>query len=227
MNLKVPQKDAEQLILYLWKIIDLPKISKNDLLYNISFKFFLISPSKASKLIQQSIQKGYLTQNQDGTISLSDTLHGHLNSWQQKRKNKILRQQKLKEKRAAELKQLNASKPSDFSTLLKAFLDKGTLNRAVMVSEDSFNMNTLNLEGGVVKTEVSGSREEPYIIELNTDKQLLKHDCHDFRERRAPNKKFCKHLAKLFLILKEKNEELTIELLDRIGNTINEWEFAS
>lgn len=226
MNLKVPQKDAEQLILYLWKIIDLPKISKEDLLYNISFKFFLISPTKASKLIQQSIKKGFLTQNPDGTISLSDTLQSYLSSWQQKRKNKILRQKKLKEKQEADLKELQRSKPSDFSTLLKAFLDKGTLNRAVMVTEDSFNLNTLNLEEGIVKGKVSGSRDEPYIIELDADQKILKHDCHDFRERRAPNKKFCKHLAKLFLILQEKNERLTIELLDSIGDTINEWEFT-
>jgi hypothetical protein len=226
MNLKVPQKDAKQVILYLWKIIDLPEISKEDLIYNISFKFFLLSPSKASRLIQQSIQKGYLTQNQDGTISLSDTLQKRLNSWQQKRRSKILKQQKLKEKQAAELKALQQSKPSDFSTLLKAFLDKGTLNRAVRVTEDSFNFNTLNLEAGIIKGEVSGSKDEPYVIELDKDKQLLKHDCQDFRERRAPNKKFCKHLAKLFFILQERNEDLTIDLLNRIGNTINDWEFT-
>jgi hypothetical protein len=228
MNLKVPQKDPQQLILYLWKIIDLPKISKKDLLYDISFKFFLVSPSGANKLIQQSIKKGYLTQNPDNTLSLSNSLEQQLNSWQQSRKNKIVRRQQLREKQASDLKELKQSKGSDFSTLLKAFLDKGTLNRAVTVSEDSFNIKDVDLKKGIISGDVSGSKEEPYIIEINSNEKVLKHNCHDFRERRAPNKKFCKHLAKLFILLKEKKDDGTVvEFLGKIGDSINEWDFKA
>jgi len=228
MNLKIPKKNPEELIIYIWKIIDLPKISKKDLLYNISFKFFLISPSSTLKLIEKSIQKGYLTQNPDKTISLSDQLSRRLNSWQQSRKNKIKKQEQLREKQASDLKKLTQSKSSDFTTLLKAFSDKATRGRAVTVSDGSFNFVNLDLEEGKVEAEVAGSKKEPYVIGIDSDKKVLKHDCHDFRERRAPDKKFCKHLVKLFFLLNEqKGEHITGELLNKIADSINEWEFTN
>ncbi|TFF99071.1 MAG: hypothetical protein EU541_05870 [Promethearchaeota archaeon] len=227
MNLKIPQKDPQELCLYLWKIIDLPKISKKELLYNISFKFFLISPTNAKKLINLSLKKGYLKLNQDKTISLSQTLENQLKSWQKTRKSKIIKQKELREKQISEIKEYNQTESTDFSTILNAFSDKATRHRMVTVSEESFTIIKLDLEEGSIEAEVSGSKDKPYIIKIDTDEMILKHDCHDFIARRAPNKKFCKHLVKFFFLIKEKNEDLTINLLNKISDSINKWEFTS
>lgn len=134
----------------------------------------------------------------------------------------------MREKQASDLKKLTQSKSSDFTTLLKAFSDKATRGRAVTVSDGSFNIVNLDLEEGKVEAEVAGSKEEPYVIRIDSDKKVLKHNCHDFRERRAPDKKFCKHLVKLFFLLNEqKGEDVTGELLNQIADSINEWEFTS
>ncbi len=226
MNLKIPQK-APEFIIFLWKIIDLPKISRKDLLYEISFKLFLASPSNAEKLIENSLKRGLLIKNSDSTISLSENLSKRLNSWQQSRKNQIKKRIKIDQQQRSDLKQFKRTTSSDFNTLLKAFLDKGTLHRAVSVSDSAFNILSLDLDEGMIKAEVSGSKEEPYIIEMSLDNKYLKHNCHDFIERRANNKKFCKHLAKFFLLLKEKNEELTLNLLNKIARSINEWNFSA
>jgi len=44
MNFAIPRKSETDFLLYIWKIIDLPMISKNDLIYEISFKLFFDSP---------------------------------------------------------------------------------------------------------------------------------------------------------------------------------------
>ena len=66
----------------------------------------------------------------------------------------------------------------------------------------------------------------PYIIEISTIEKVLKHDCHDFEAKRAQNKKFCKHLAKLFLVLKDKDEIVATTFLENITKDINKWEFV-
>ena len=110
---------------------------------------------------------------------------------------------------------------------MKAFLDKGTINRTVSISEDDFAISEFNFEKGIIKTEVTGSKAEPYIIEVNTKNKKIIHDCHDFQTKRSVNKKFCKHLAKLFLLLKEKDEESATNFLSEIAENINKWEFMS
>ena len=58
------------------------------------------------------------------------------------------------------------------------------------------------------------------------NEKILKHDCHDFQTKRAQNKKFCKHLAKLFLLLKEKDEKRATLFLENITKDVNKWDFV-
>ncbi|MEJ2280058.1 MAG: hypothetical protein P8Y70_20265, partial [Candidatus Lokiarchaeota archaeon] len=114
-----------------------------------------------------------------------------------------------------------------FNALFNAFSDKGTIARSLSVSENDFDFETLDLSKGIIKGTISGSKDVPYFLEINSQTKLIIHNCHDFKSRRALNKKFCKHLAKLFLILKEKNENESISLLEKISEKINMWEFQT
>ncbi len=226
MNLKIPKKDPSELMLYLWKIIDLPKISEKDLLYLISFEFFLVSPEQGLKLIQNSLKNNILIKNSDNTISLNKDLQHKLSNWQKKRKNKIIENEKINAEREATLRQFKKESKSDFNVILKAFLDKGTINRAVSVSEDAFHIQTVDIDKGIIKAKVAGSKKESYIIQIDMNNKTLKHDCHDFVNRRSKNKKFCKHLTRFFLILKDKNEALAIKILNTIAGSIPDWDFT-
>ena len=95
------------------------------------------------------------------------------------------------------------------------------------MSEQDFTITEFDFQKGSIKSEYRGSKEEPYIIEINTKNQKLIHNCHDFQTRRLENKKFCKHLAKLFLILKEKDEQSATNFLSEIAENINKWDFMS
>ncbi|MHA1490130.1 MAG: hypothetical protein ACTSRI_10815 [Promethearchaeota archaeon] len=224
MNFTIPRKNFSEMLFYLWKVIDLPIISYNDLLYKISFELFLQSPEKAMDFIDKSIEKKMLIKDVNNNISLSHDLTKKLKIWQEKRKNEILNKKNLKQDLKNDMKEENNS---NFTTLLKAFLDKGTLNRAATIPSTAFNINIIDLKKGLIKTSVAGTKKELYYIKIDTKRKILCHDCHDFQTRRAENKKFCKHLIKLFLILKDKNIKSATIILKKIAENIDEWEFLS
>lgn len=227
MNFAIPRKDETDFLIYIWKIIDLPKISRNDLIYKISFELFLETPEKTTTFIDSSIENKFLVIDENDNLSLSHNLEKNLTTWKVKRKKAILNKIIRRKKESGMNNNETIKEDSKYNTLLKAFLDKGTINRAVLLSEDKFNIKEFDYDNGVIKVDVVGIKEASYNIKINTKNKTIIHDCHDFQERRANDKKFCKHLAKLFLILKEKNETTSMKFLKEIAENINTYKFSS
>ncbi|MFX1448384.1 MAG: hypothetical protein ACFFCG_09645 [Promethearchaeota archaeon] len=213
------------MILYIWKIIDLPYINRYDLEYKISFELFLFSPKKAKEFVEKAIHNGFLLAGNNSNLSLSDDLVLELKNWHIKRREEILKKLKISAIIAQKRNDFKKNGTSKFNILLKAFLDSGTINRAVQVSDDAILIKTFDPQGKYITAEIKGSQKTPYLIEISAYEKFLKHDCHDFQTKRAQNKKFCKHLAKLFLILKEKDEKIATLILDNISKDINKWDF--
>ncbi len=212
--------------LYIWKIIELPYIYIYDLIYKISFELFLFSPKDAKEFIKKAVHNGFLIKDNDNKLSLSDDLALELKNWHKKRKVEILKKVNNSTSIAQNTDNFNINGSNKFNILLKAFLDTGTINRAVLVSDSAISINTFDPQSKIIKAEVQGSQKTPYIIEISTNEKILKHDCHDFQTKRAQNKKFCKHLAKLFLLLKEKDEEGATLFLENITKDVNKWDFV-
>ncbi len=225
MNFPIPNNAADML-LYIWKIIDLPSIPKADLLYSLSFDLFLFPPEKATIFVDKVITSKMLIKDENQNLSLSKALEQNLNSWQNERKKTILSKLLSAKQAEDQKKAISLENGSGFNVLLKAFLDKGTINRAVTVSNSALSIDNLDPNNGIIKVTVAGTKEETYYIDIDINKKILKHNCHDFQARRAENKKFCKHLVKLFLVLKEKNEKDGVFFLNAIAETINEWNFS-
>jgi len=118
-------------------------------------------------------------------------------------------------------------KPSEFKSLLKKFTDVVTLSRAAVLEENAFTIKEADLERGIINALVIGPSSKEYLIEIDSNLKLLRHNCHDFETKKAENKKFCKHLTKLFLILRSKDEQATEALLKNISENIEKWEFKS
>ena len=227
MNFTIPRGNTSEMVLHIWKIIELPKIQQDDFLHIVSFELFLFSPKEANEFINIAIHRGYLIPEGDDQIKLSESLALELNKWHEKRKIHI----------SGKIKDVNdfndfsnESKNSDankFKILLKALLDKGTINRAVVESDSAYKFSFLDSAQKIIKAEVQGSQKIPYTIEININEKMIKHNCHDFRAKRAENKKFCKHLAKLFLLLKIQNADLASYFLESITKEINNWKFQA
>ena len=225
MNLAIPREDNTELLLYLWKIIDLPYITLNNLLYKISYELFLIPPNKASTFVKNCLKSNILTKDDNGMLNLSTSLNEKLKTWQKKRKNEILKKINTAKKTTQMTSIIEKDKTTSFSILLKSFVEKGTINRAANIPSTDFDIKELDTTKGVMKSTVSGSKEEPYYIEIDINKKLLKHNCHDFETRRSKNKQFCKHLARFFLLLKEEKEDSAEFFLKDLAENIDKWEF--
>ncbi len=227
MNFAIPRNNNSEMVLYIWKIIELPSISLSDLLYQLSFELFLFSPNDANQFIQKVVDNKFLIEVPNNMFKLSHNLEQKLKNWHLKRKALILEKKESSKKETQEIDNFDKNNLNKFNTLLKAFLDKGTINRAVTVSDSAFNIIKFDPKSKIIKAEVKGSSDVPYHIEISINDKFIKHNCHDFQTNRAKNKRFCKHLAKLFLLLKNKNEKSASFFLESITNEINNWDFLS
>lgn len=218
----IPRNDIPKMLLYIWKVIDLPNILMNDLEYRISFELSLLPPNKAKVFIDYCIENGFLIKDKSSFLKLSEELNQQIINWQKKRTLTILGKMRAS-KKVTHL----SNESSNFSVLLNAFVDKGTLNRSVSVSDAAFEILKYDRIDGTIKSKVKGSKEEFYVIEVDINNKILRHNCSDFEERRAINKKFCKHITKLFLILKEKDESIAEFFLNQLAENIDNWDFTS
>ncbi len=227
IDFKIPKESPQELLLYIWKIIGLPYITKEDLSHYIPFKLSLLPPEKTKIFIRKCLDNNFLKINLDNTISLSDDLERKFKSWQKKSKENIKKKESIFRDGVKTLKKFEDNQKSKLNILLKIFLDKGTINRAVSISSDSIKILELNPNKGILKAEILGSKNESYLIEISLKNKTIKHNCHDYLERRAPKKKFCKHIAKLFLDLKENNKEFIVSILNDIADSVNNWNFIN
>ena len=223
MNFNNPHNNTSEMLSYIWKVIDLPFLSQNDLLYKISFVLYILPPEKAKIFIKNCIEHKFLIEDEKKNLKLSNSLRNNLNKWQRRRRNEILEKCNL----INESTNLSSNFNNDHKSLLKFFTDKGTINRAAVIPNSHFKLLDFDLENGIINSEVKGSKEEQYNIEIDANKKVLRHNCHDFITRRAENKKFCKHLLKLFLLLNAKNSTSTEFFLKNLAENIDNWEFKS
>jgi hypothetical protein len=226
MNFAIPRNNTSEMLLYIWKIIDLPYILYNDLLFRISFDLYLDPPEKAKNFIERCIKEKLLIKDDNHHLKLSESLKKQLLDWQKKREKMVFKKIGTANK-VEHLKNDISKKSTNFGVLINAFVDKGTLNRSVSVSDTAFEILKFDHSKGIISAKVKGSKEESYIIEIDVNAKILRHTCHDFESRRADTKKFCKHITKLFLILKERNEKKAEFFLNQIAENIEIWEFTT
>ncbi len=220
-----PINEPKLLLLYIWKIIDLPIISLKNLLFKISYDLFLLPPNKAFEFINSCIDDKLLFVTGKRDLILSKSLDTELEDWQKTRKNEI-RQNVNSIKKIFQLKAtIEKGKSTNFGGHLKSLVEKETLNRAARITNKAFNIKELDFDKGFIKATVSGSKEDPYVIEMDVNKKFIKHNCHDFEERRSKNKQFCKHLAKFFLMLRDSHKASTEQFLKTLSENLENWSF--
>ena len=224
MDLKIPRKNLSEMVLYVWKIVGLPSVSQEDLIYMLSFNLFLYDISAAKEFISLAIEKGLFLKTSQNDISLSDNLKAKLQEWQIGRKVEI--RERLKAIQIVKrIEQTSKEESNNFTTLFRIFVDDATLTRTASILQSDIKYLKKDLDQGKIKATVKGSKEISYSIDIDLENKYIHHDCHDFESRKSKDKKFCKHLAKVFLMLKDEDENKALILLNEIANQINEWNF--
>jgi hypothetical protein len=227
MRFNIPRNNLDEMVIYIWKIVDLPYILYDDLLFNVIFEYFIFTPDEASLFIEDVLKKKLLIQETNSLLRLSDDLNQIFLKWQKERRFEIKKNLTNYRKRNKTVRRVENNNESKFNVLLKKVIDSAALNRAVTVSDNAVEIQKINKKEGFLEAKIKGSKEESYFVIINIKEKTLLHNCHDFETRRAKTKKFCKHLIKLFLTLKKKNEEIALYFLENIIKQINNWEFSS
>ena len=110
-----------------------------------------------------------------------------------------------------------ASKPASemgFEELLSAFVSKQRLSRAKEIGDEEVRI--LQCGGSVIRAEI---REYHVIVDL--EKREILHDCPNWA-RCVPDRSFCKHLGKIFLLIPRASAE---DILRRIFVERDIWRF--
>ncbi|HUV34882.1 MAG TPA: hypothetical protein VMW22_08100, partial [Candidatus Desulfaltia sp.] len=109
-----------------------------------------------------------------------------------------------------------ASEDEDLSVAdhLSRFMDPGRLSRAEKIKDSELRV-TYSGDDAI------RARLRDYGIEVDLDRQVVKHDCDDWRKG-AGSKRMCKHLGKLFLSLPPGQAKRVLTL---IWDDVDGWVF--
>jgi hypothetical protein len=101
---------------------------------------------------------------------------------------------------------------------LKRYVGKQTLYRAVMFLEDDMKIENNLLKEGILTCLIDHS-PYPIFITIDVNEWKITHDCIELEKvnELSLHKRFCSHLTKLFLILKEKFPKVALVLLEHIS----------
>jgi hypothetical protein len=244
MDLKIPDEDKE-IVKYLWKINGLNAISKEDLIYKLSFKLNLpFRPIELNTRIKSAIEQGYLI-NKNNILTLNETLVKDI-----VQKNEIIKKDYSKlfpnqliwsriednfdtlrsDSKLKVISQEIIDKDKlelDFIENIKKTLTEEEISKGRMVSRDRIHYDFIDPVALIVKAKVDGSNNEKYYLIIDAKNKTISHNCDDYLRNRMKTKTFCKHFFNVIYLLKNSNIILGNTIINELKNGRNNWQFAS
>lgn len=244
MNLAIPADDKD-LIVYLWKIIGLDQISKEDMIYKLSFKLNLpFRPQELNKKIKNAIEQGYLVNKGNGlalkeelaekiikdNIIVKDNfaklfpnqiiwnrIEDNFDPWRSELKVKIVSQ---------EIVNRDKFELEFFDNIKKAMTEE-EISKGRSISRDRVKYDLIDPLNLIVKAQVTGSNNEKYYVMIDAKNKSISHNCDDYLRNRMKNKSFCKHFFNVIYLLKNSEIELGNTIVNLLKNGRNNWDFKS
>ena len=181
------------LIEYALRALGKNSVPVKDLVFFLSFDLRRMSPSQAQALVHKLQSSGNII-IEDGQVRLGSTVE---------------------------------SKPEPTSTtddaylgqLLKQFVSSPRLTRAVGMDDAAVRFSQTASPPLRIEAKVFGSQE--YRLVLDEANRRIEHDCLDWK-RVSVLQRFCKHVAKLFLLL---NQEDAVRILESLRE--GSWVFEA
>ena len=222
-----PPTDLRGIMLYLWKIIDNPRILKDTLNNFIAFDLSLTTLNKAKKMVEQAVKQGYLLE--DSTleyVKLNDDLEKEFLEWQNNGKLKVKEIQKILDTNWRPNAIISVNQ--HYLALLVDLIDPSIYDQGAKLRSSAVKILQNNFDteiSGNVKENLGENDTQIYPFEINIENQQISHSCPDFVNNRCKKKKFCLHLGRLVIKLYAKEPELTVSLLKNIVYNREKWQF--
>jgi hypothetical protein len=108
---------------------------------------------------------------------------------------------------------------NEILALVEKYVDKATLNRSAALSDSQIHLKRLSSEEGLLICEIAGDKNgnKALRIRIDPEARTVTHRCEEFQQVNLYTKKFCSHLAKLCLFLKEEHPRELLSFLKDIS----------
>jgi hypothetical protein len=184
-------KDPLRLVDYTFRALGKTRIPLQQLVFFISFDLRAFPPSKMLQLVQN--------------LQAKDQLEIH--------EGIVFQPQDVK----PEPESPDSSSPVTLGDFLRLFVSSSRLTRAVGMADKAVEFQRVSSTPLKIQATVHGSTD--YVIELDEGRKSISHDCPDWL-RVSVLHRFCKHVAKLLLLL---DEEEALRILHSLQK--DSWEF--
>lgn len=162
-----------QLVAYAFRALAKDQVPLQQLIFFISFDLRQMPPSRVEKIIQDLHSKGQV-EIQNDIVTLSE-------------------EPNLKPEGISSISQ------TELGDLLRVFVSSSRLSRAVGMNDQVIDLKRVSQDPLKIEAIVHGS--QVYDLVLDESKKLISHNCPDW-QRVSVLHRFCKHVAKLFLLIK-------------------------
>jgi len=161
------------LVQYAFRALGRQKVPRDELCFFLAFELHQMTPSKAQQTIDDLVTKGFLGFEQ-GMITLLSNSSALLEPKPEPQTKPVL------------------------GDLLRNFVSSSRLSSAVAIADNALEIRAVSSKPLRVEAVVHGTRD--YQLILDETARTISHDCPDW-ERVSLIRRFCKHVAKLFLLL--------------------------
>jgi hypothetical protein len=220
-----PPKTLQDLLIYVWKIIDLPRINKDHLINAIALDFYLASPSNARELVIKAINAGLLLEDQDTEeIRLSTELEKTVSEWQNEGKNKRLQIQSILNE--SWRNPIPITDDLKFNVYIREIADvivweKALKIRTSMIETSQEDFQNI-IEGSAKHFDSESEKILQYPFKIDFKNKLITHFCPEYDSLRKAQKKLCPHLAAVFNRSYAKNKA---ETMNTVRQMVIDWSF--
>ena len=184
-------RNPRGLIEYAFRALGKNSVSVKDLVFFLSFDLRQMPPSRAHDLVKKLQSSGHIVV-EEGQVQLGPNIE-------------------------SEAQPTPVEDVAELGDLLKQFVSSPRLTRAVGMDDKALRFKQTASPPLRIEARVFGSQE--YSLVLDEAKKRIEHNCPDWR-RVSVLQRFCKHVAKLFLLLKQEDAVRILESLHE-----GSWEF--
>jgi hypothetical protein len=180
-----------RLVDYAIRALGKEQVPIQQLVFFLSFDIRQMAPSKALKLVERLQSEGQII-IEDGFVKLSTEM-------------------------VVDTEAPTQTETTNLGTYLRLFVSSSRLSRAVGMNDQVIEFTRMSQNPLKVEATVHGSQD--YILILDETSKRIAHNCPDWR-RVSVLHRFCKHVAKLFLILEKEEAIRVLQSLQQ-----ESWEF--
>jgi hypothetical protein len=227
MNVTPPQ-NLRDLILFIWKIVDSPTISKDRLVNIIALDLYLVTPPNAREMITKAIESGFLSENRElEEISLANPLMEEFTKWQAEGEVKAKQIQAILHRKWRPPFEIDEN--FRYNVLIRDIIDELSWSRAQKIRSSwiKFQIESPGeqLQGTMKEPSSDGEMASELPFDIRISQRTIIHSCPEYNQLRKAQKKLCTHLGAVVVKMYAQDKVMTTKFIEDLIEQREQWIF--